>query len=231
MKDIMLSLIENGLPRTIEKSDLVLRSVIESFQDVVIFALDCQYRYFAFNSNHYHTMKRIWGVEIAIGKSMLDYIENHEDRIKAKKNFDRALSGESFTLEEEYGNIEIERRYYEDKYNPIFDKTNRIVGLTLLLTDITERKKLEQEREDLIKKLEESLREIKTLSGMLPICASCKKIRDDKGYWNSVEDYIRQHSDANFTHGICPECYEKELKKIRGENIAVQDKPELKCRV
>lgn len=219
MKDIMLSLIKNGLPRTIEKSDLVLRSVIESFQDVVIFALDRQYRYFAFNSNHYQTMKRIWGVEIAVGKSMLEYIEDHEDRIKAKKNFDRALSGESFTVEEEYGNIEIERRYYENKYNPIFDKHNRIVGLTLLLTDITERKKLEQEREQLIKKLEESLREIKTLSGMLPICASCKKIRDDKGYWNSVEDYIRQHSDASFTHGLCPECYEQELKIIRGENI------------
>ncbi len=54
--------------------------------------------------------------------------------------------------------------------------------------------------------LEKNLAEIKTLRGILPICASCKKIRDDNGYWKQVETYIREHSDAEFTHGICPEC-------------------------
>jgi len=58
-------------------------------------------------------------------------------------------------------------------------------------------------------KLEKSLKEIKTLSGMLPMCASCKKIRDDKGYWNHVEAYITDHSDAVLSHGICPECSKK----------------------
>jgi hypothetical protein len=53
------------------------------------------------------------------------------------------------------------------------------------------------------------LANIKTLSGLLPICASCKKIRDDKGYWNQIETYIKNHSDATFTHGICPDCMEK----------------------
>lgn len=56
------------------------------------------------------------------------------------------------------------------------------------------------------KKLETALSEIKTLSGMLPICAHCKKIRDDKGYWNHLEDYIQTHSDASFSHGLCAEC-------------------------
>lgn len=211
----MFSVLKNGLPANFNKSDLVLRSVIESFKDVVIFALDTQYRYLVFNDNHYKTMKRIWGVEIAIGQNMLEYIENPEDRLKAKANFDRALSGESFTVEEEYGSTEIGRRYYEDSYNPIVDKDNKVAGLTLLLTDITERKKMEQERERLIRELKESLSQVKTLSGLLPICASCKKIRDDAGYWNRIEDYIRQHSGANFTHGICPECYAKELQKIQ----------------
>ena len=53
---------------------------------------------------------------------------------------------------------------------------------------------------------ENALKEIKTLKGMLPICSACKKIRDDRGYWNQLEDYIMAHSEAEFTHGICPEC-------------------------
>jgi hypothetical protein len=70
--------------------------------------------------------------------------------------------------------------------------------------DVTEKKQAEQEREELIRELREALSKVKTLSGMLPICSSCKKIRDDKGYWRQVEVYIRDHSEAEFTHGICP---------------------------
>ena len=54
--------------------------------------------------------------------------------------------------------------------------------------------------------LERTLQEVKTLQGLLPICAACKKIRDDKGYWNQIEGYIMKHSEARFSHGICPEC-------------------------
>jgi hypothetical protein len=58
--------------------------------------------------------------------------------------------------------------------------------------------------------LQEALANIKTLRGLFPICASCKKIRDDKGYWNQIEDYIGARSEAEFTHGICPECARKQ---------------------
>jgi hypothetical protein len=68
--------------------------------------------------------------------------------------------------------------------------------------DIVERRKAESE-------LRDALAQVKTLTGLLPICANCKKIRDDNGYWNSVEKYISSHSEAEFTHGICPECLEK----------------------
>lgn len=74
---------------------------------------------------------------------------------------------------------------------------------------ITRRKTIEQEREALIEKLQSSLAEIKTLSGLLPICSHCKKIRDDRGYWNTLEKYIHDHSDATFSHGICQECSDK----------------------
>ncbi|MCX6120742.1 MAG: response regulator [Ignavibacteriales bacterium] len=75
--------------------------------------------------------------------------------------------------------------------------------------DVTERKQAESEREKLIVELQQAIAEVKTLSGLLPICASCKKIRDDKGYWNSLEAYLMKHSSAQFTHGICPECMAK----------------------
>ncbi len=75
--------------------------------------------------------------------------------------------------------------------------------------DITERKRAERERENLITELQEAISKVKVLSGMLPICSSCNKIRDDKGYWNRIESYIQQHSEAEFSHSICPECAEK----------------------
>ena len=76
--------------------------------------------------------------------------------------------------------------------------------------EITKRKHVEIDRNKLIKKLEDALVNIKTLQGFIPICAACKKIRDDKGFWQHVETYIKGHSAAEFAHSICPDC-EKEL--------------------
>ena len=75
--------------------------------------------------------------------------------------------------------------------------------------DITERKQAAAERERLIRELQDALANVKTLHGLLPICAGCKKIRDDKGYWNQIEAYISRHSDAKFSHGFCPDCVKK----------------------
>jgi hypothetical protein len=71
------------------------------------------------------------------------------------------------------------------------------------------RKKAEGEREVLVRELQKALSEVKQLSGLLPICSHCKKIRDDKGYWNQIEAYIQDHSDAEFSHSICQECAKK----------------------
>jgi PAS domain S-box-containing protein len=84
-----------------------------------------------------------------------------------------------------------------------------VTGYIGIIRDITERKGAEEEREKLIHELQEALANIKTLHGLLPICSYCKKIRDDKGYWNQIESYIRDHSAAEFTHGMCPECMKK----------------------
>lgn len=78
-----------------------------------------------------------------------------------------------------------------------------------VVNSITERKQLEAGREQLISELREALAQVKTMSGLLPICTHCKKIRDDKGYWNQIEAYIETHSDVDFSHSICQECAEK----------------------
>ncbi len=72
-----------------------------------------------------------------------------------------------------------------------------------------QRSTLERDREKLISRLEDSLARVQTLSGMLPICASCKNVRNDKGYWERIEKYISERTAAEFTHGLCPECQKK----------------------
>jgi PAS domain S-box-containing protein len=89
------------------------------------------------------------------------------------------------------------------------DERGQITGIRVTMQDITERKRAEVEREKLIHELQEALVKVKQLGGLLPICASCKKIRDDKGYWNQIETYIRDHSEAEFSHSICPDCMKK----------------------
>jgi hypothetical protein len=77
-------------------------------------------------------------------------------------------------------------------------------------------------REKLINELQDALAKIRTLKGLIPICASCKKVRNDKGFWEQVEVYIKDHSEAEFTHGICPDCfkklYPKQYETIKDEN-------------
>lgn len=86
--------------------------------------------------------------------------------------------------------------------------------------DITGRKQAEVERERLIADLQSALTRVRQLSGLLPICASCKRIRDDQGYWNQIEVYISEHSDADFSHGLCPECVAKLYPDIDDRDVS-----------
>jgi len=90
--------------------------------------------------------------------------------------------------------------------SPIRNLEGQVIGASSIARDITKQKQADDERLRLIDELTDALSNVKSLTGLLPICASCKRIRDDKGYWQQVETYITRHSDAVFTHGICPEC-------------------------
>jgi hypothetical protein len=82
----------------------------------------------------------------------------------------------------------------------------RPLGRLVILRDVTERRAAEKERERLLVDLQKAAAEIRTLQGLLPICSSCKRVRDDTGYWNQIETYISAHADVRFSHGLCPEC-------------------------
>lgn len=74
--------------------------------------------------------------------------------------------------------------------------------------------RMEQERESLIQKLQDALAKVKLLRGLLPICAYCKRVRDDNGYWTQVEQYVTEHSEATFNHGMCPHCFDRVKKEL-----------------
>ncbi|MFC1524509.1 PAS domain S-box protein [Thermodesulfobacteriota bacterium] len=117
-----------------------------------------------------------------------------------------ALTGKSVTFES-----------YADPINKWYTATASSPEpgyFIVVFEDISQRKKIEQEKEELIADLQVALEEIKTLQGILPLCSFCKKIRDDQGSWNRLESYLRDHSDAEISHGVCPECMAEHYPEI-----------------
>ena len=101
------------------------------------------------------------------------------------------------------------RRVVELSQTPVNDRRGEPVGRLFVLHDITLRKQLENDREQLIGELREALGQVKTLKGLLPTCSNCKRIKDEHGNWHHMEIFIRDHSEADFSHGICPDCMQK----------------------
>jgi PAS domain S-box-containing protein len=142
-------------------------------------------------------------------RSIFDLV--HRDDLAASRAVFTACmrsAGQSFTME-------IRLQHKDESYrwvqcllqNRMHDPA--VKALVLNHRDISDRKHLEGERDRLIAELSEAAHSAKVLTGLLPICASCKKIRDEQGEWGAVEVYIRERSEAKFTHGICPDCKDK----------------------
>jgi diguanylate cyclase (GGDEF)-like protein/PAS domain S-box-containing protein len=124
----------------------LLQAILESSPNIIIFALDSEYHYLAFNHEHKKVMQTLWGKEIVLGMNMLDVIARKDDYQKAKTLFDKALSGESFVDETEYGDETFSRKFWLTYYSPIYDDTEQtIIGLTCYNLDISERKQIESQ--------------------------------------------------------------------------------------
>jgi PAS domain S-box-containing protein len=130
-----------------------------------------------------------------------------EDIKVARKSFIQALkTDKSYVREYRIKSKDGGIRWIQDRGQIVCDEKGEIEYISGVFFDITEHKRTEEEREKLVKELQESLKEIKTLRGILPLCSFCKKIRDDKGYWEQVDVYIHKHLQADISHSICPDC-------------------------
>lgn len=87
--------------------------------------------------------------------------------------------------------------------------------IATVVRDITERKRAEDAQVSLIAQLQSALKEVRTLRGLLPICGYCKNVRTDSGSWQKIELYVKEHTEAEFSHGICPKCYEKQMAELQ----------------
>lgn len=126
-----------------QRSNSLLSSVIESPDNIIIFVLDKNYNYLNFNMAHVRKMKEVYDADIEIGQYVLAYMTVEDDRLKAEENYKRVLKGERFVKIEEYGRAN-SRVWYELIFNPIYDNLQHVTGFTGFVTDITNRKKMEE---------------------------------------------------------------------------------------
>lgn len=174
---------KKSLENVISESNTLLYSMLDSSPDVIIFALDTNYNYLAFNSRHKDVIKNIWGRDISIGTNMLEIIGEHADRRKAKESFDKALQGESFVIVEDYGNEALSRQSWLDYYSPIKKHDGTIIGFTCFLINNTKQKLAQDKIESLLAEKELILKEVhhriknnmNTISSLLSLQAGTVK--------------------------------------------------------
>jgi len=192
---------EETLNRSREQLRLITDTLLAAVAHV-----DKQYRYLWVNQTYEQWMKvsreEVRGLSVAevLGDVFFQAIEKH---------FAAALSGKHVTFEIRVPFRDGRTRDVRATYTPEVGASGEVNGVVALIADISDLKRAAQERETLLFELQNALTEVKKLSGFLPICASCKKVRDDQGYWRQIEAYIRDHSEAEFSHSICPDCARK----------------------
>ena len=144
--------------------------------------------------------------EATLGVSLFEFFQTSESEHPSIHAHRAALEGDSRTFELQLGD-----RWWSAHVDPLRTEDGIIHGAIGVGLEITERVRAEREREGLISDLQSALDDVKTLKGLIPICMHCKSMRDDKGYWQQVDTFVREHSDAELSHGICPDCVTKLL--------------------
>lgn len=188
---------------TLRQSEEKYRLLFESAGDG-IFIHDMEARMLAVNLT---ACERLGYTQKELMSMTIDQVDTPEEASHASDRIARLRAQGHFTFETVH-----QRK--DGSFLPTDVTARRITwenkpAMMSICRDITERKHAEATREQLISELKDALGEVKKLSGFLPICAYCKKIRDDKGYWKQIENYIRDHSEAEFSHSICQDCARK----------------------
>ncbi len=189
--------------RLLDLIPVARRTVIDTMRDGVI-VLDNQKRIVDINSSATAILKNSF-LNVKhdfLGEMFLDIVGDNEEIRNALNSPD--ISNTEIALQNEF-----ESRWYNLNLSMLIDDNSGQTGMLLIWHDITKMKIVQNEKEELIGDLKTALQEVKTLSGLLPICSSCKKIRDDEGYWHKLENYFHDHTDVDFSHGICPGCMKK----------------------
>jgi PAS domain S-box-containing protein len=178
-----------------------------------VFSVDKRYCYTSFNQHHAKTMKELYGAKIEIGKNLLDYHTNSEDRAQAKKNIDRALKGETVLVDSYAGDVANTRRFFEITHYPVKGSNNKVNGVTIYARDITELKTREEENERItrtIKTLSNSNQAMMRATNETEFMAEvCRNIENDCGYamvWiglaeNDKNKSVRPVISAGFEDG------------------------------
>jgi PAS domain S-box-containing protein len=166
-----------------------------------------------------------------LGRAMHDEIKGNgrsgrEDEACRITNspLDRIKKGEKEVTSEGARILDGIRRHFLIKAKPVRNAFGDLVGIIESYNDITERKRLEQDKQRLIDELRASLEQVKQLKGMLPICPSCKQVRDDKGYWEQIESYLQEHAEVEISSSLCPDC--KAQAQLPLYDVMPQDQPE-----
>ena len=195
------------MEKALQDSEQNMASVLNNTQDCVV-RIDKNLRYIFANP----IMYKMTGlsVEKFLGKTN-EELGMPEELCSFWKEKHEAVfsSGKPITFEFNFSTVTNGERIFQAIVTPEFNKDDNVETIISFIRDITDLRIAETEKNDMIVRLEKALADVKKLSGLVPICANCKNIRDDKGYWNNLESYIEQHSEAAFSHGICPDCERK----------------------
>jgi len=195
------------------RSHALLRALIDHLP-VMVYAKDLESRFIMANDE----VARVMGAESAeamLGKTDADFYPTDMAEAFRLDEMRVVTDGVSLINKDEVRQRSGgEMRWILTTKVPLRDEEGRIVGLVGVSKDITYRKQLERQRDQFIAELQDALASIRTLRGLLPICAHCKQIRDDEGYWHRVEHYIQEHTHAEFSHGICPDCARKHYPQM-----------------
>ena len=174
------------------------------------FALSIDMLCIAHFNGHFKLLNTAWektlgySLEELQSRPMFDFVHPDDRQRTLDQNLKVRSGGQALAFENRYRCKDGSYRWL--LWNATADLEHEVIYS--VARDITERKRAEEERERLLRELQAALAEVRELQTILPICSYCRKIRDDKNYWQSVEAYISHHTNTRFSHGICPACYE-----------------------